>query len=254
VCCYSGREGGANCGQAIVGIGESLGKKESLSMSVLYAGKGITFDYRLGTQTVPALAGVDLQLERGGFYCLAGPSGSGKTTLLNLLGMIENVQTGSLLLDGTDLAEIGEAEKNRIRRFRIGFIFQTFNLFPVLRAEENVEYFLHRQGVPSTERKQRVTDALNAVGLWEHRRKRPAEMSGGQRQRVAIARALAKKPDVIIGDEPTASLDQETGKGIIDTLTELSRNAGVTMILSSHDPMVLARAQHVITLRDGRIV
>jgi ABC-type lipoprotein export system ATPase subunit len=223
-------------------------------MSVLFTGKGIAFDYRLGTQTVPALVGVDLQLERGGFYCLAGPSGSGKTTLLNLLGMIENVQAGSLLLDGTDLAQISEAEKNRIRRFRLGFVFQTFNLFSVLRAEENVEYFLHRQGVPAAERRQRVADALNAVGLWEHRRKRPAEMSGGQRQRVAIARALAKKPDVIIGDEPTASLDQETGKGIIDTLTSLSRDSGVTMILSSHDPMVLSRAQHVITLRDGRIV
>jgi ABC-type lipoprotein export system ATPase subunit len=223
-------------------------------MSVLYAGKGIAFDYRLGNQTVPALVGVDLQLERGGFYCLAGPSGSGKTTLLNLLGMIENVQAGSLLLDGTDLAQISEAEKNRIRRFRLGFVFQTFNLFPVLRAEENVEYFLHRQGVRLAERRQRVADALNSVGLWEHRRRRPAEMSGGQRQRVAIARALAKKPDVIIGDEPTASLDQETGKGIIDTLTSLSRDSGVTMILSSHDPMVLARAQHVITLRDGRIL
>ena len=223
-------------------------------MSVLYAAKGIAFDYRLGTQTVPALAGVDLQLERGGFYCLAGPSGSGKTTLLNLLGMIENVQTGALLFDGTDLAAIGEAEKNRIRRFRLGFVFQTFNLFPVLRAEENVEYFLHRQGVPAAERKQRVDDALDAVGLSQHRRKRPAEMSGGQRQRVAIARALAKQPDVIIGDEPTASLDQATGKGIIDTLAELCRNSKVTMILSSHDPMVLARAQHVITLRDGRIV
>jgi ABC-type lipoprotein export system ATPase subunit len=197
---------------------------------------------------------VDLQLERGGFYCLAGPSGSGKTTLLNLLGMIENIQTGSLLLDGTDLAALSETEKNHIRRFRLGFVFQTFNLFPVLRAEENVEYFLHRQGVPAAERKQRVSDALNAVGLEAHRRKRPAEMSGGQRQRVAIARALAKQPDVIIGDGPTASLDQETGKGIIDTLASLSRDSGVTMILSSHDPMVLARAQHVITLRDGRIV
>ncbi len=222
-------------------------------MSVLYAGKAIAFDYRLGTQPVPALAGVDLQLERGGFYCLAGPSGSGKTTLLNLLGMIEPMQSGSLLLDGIDLGRIGEAEKNHIRRFRIGFVFQTFNLFPVLRADENVEYFLHRQGVPAAERKRRVTDALDAVGLSEHRRKRPAEMSGGQRQRVAIARALAKHPDVIIGDEPTASLDQTTGKGVIDTLTALCHESGVTVLLSSHDPMVLSRAQHVITLRDGRI-
>ncbi len=223
-------------------------------MSVLYTGKGIAFEYRLGTQSVRALGGVDLVLERGGFYCLAGPSGSGKTTLLNLLGLIDTLQTGRLQFDGTDLAEISEREKNRIRRFRIGFVFQNFNLFPVLRAEENVEYFLHRQGVPAAERRQRVAETLKAVGLWEHRHKRPAEMSGGQRQRVAIARALAKKPDVILGDEPTASLDQETGKGIVDTLATLASNSGVTVILSSHDPMVLARAQHVITLRDGRIV
>lgn len=223
-------------------------------MSVLYSAKNITFKYQLGTQTVQALGGVDLNLERGGFYCFAGPSGSGKTTLLNLLGLIENIQTGSLLFDGTDLAEISERDKNHIRRFRIGFVFQNFSLFPVLRAEENVEYFLHRQGLASDERHQRVADSLNAVGLWEHRRKRPAEMSGGQRQRVAIARALAKKPDLIIGDEPTASLDQATGRSIIDTLVALNRSSGVTMILSSHDPMVQARAQHVITLCDGRIV
>ncbi len=223
-------------------------------MSVLYAGNGITFNYQLGTQTVPALNGVEVSLERGGFYCLAGPSGSGKTTLLNLLGLIENLQTGKLLFDGTDLSEISETEKNQIRRFRIGYVFQSFNLFPVLRAEENIEYFLHRQGVAAAERKQRVADALNATGLWEHRHKRPAEMSGGQRQRVAIARALAKKPALIIGDEPTASLDQETGKGIIDTLVALNRSSGVTVILSSHDPMVQARSQHVINLRDGRII
>lgn len=223
-------------------------------MNVLYAGSGIAFSYRLGTQTVPALNGVDLSLERGGFYCLAGPSGSGKTTLLNLLGLIENMQTGSLLFNGTDLSKLSENDKNHIRRFHIGYVFQTFNLLPVLRAEENVEYFLHRQGLAAEERRQRVADALNAVGLWEHRYKRPAEMSGGQRQRVGIARALAKKPDLIIGDEPTASLDQETGKGIIDTLVSLNQRSGVTVILSSHDLMVQARSQHLIGLRDGRIV
>jgi len=223
-------------------------------MSVLFSGRGIAFEYRMGTQSVPALDGVDLDLERGGFYCLAGPSGSGKTTLLNLLGLIETMQGGRLLFDGTDLATITEKEKNHIRRYRIGFVFQTFNLFPVLRAEENVEYFLHRQGVAAGERVERVEQALKAVDLWAHRRKRPAEMSGGQRQRVAIARALAKRPDVIIGDEPTASLDQETGKGIIDTLADLNSNSGLTVILSSHDSMVLARARNVVTLRDGRIV
>lgn len=223
-------------------------------MGVLYKGEGIAFEYRLGTQAVQALNGVDIAIEQGGFYCLAGPSGSGKTTLLNLLGLIDDLQTGRLLFDGVELAEMTEAEKNRIRRFRIGFVFQTFNLFPVLRADENVAYFLHRQGLPRSEIRQRVEDTLQAVGLWEHRHKRPAEMSGGQRQRIAIARALAKKPEVILGDEPTASLDQETGKGIIETLASLAGDAGVTVVISSHDPMVLTQAKSVITLRDGRII
>ena len=222
-------------------------------MGVLYQGEGISFEYRLGTQAVRALNGVDIAIEQGGFYCLAGPSGSGKTTLLNLLGLIDNLQSGRLLFDGAELAQMSEAEKNRIRRFRIGFVFQTFNLFPVLRADENVAYFLHRQGLPRDEIRQRVAETLHAVGMWEHRHKRPAEMSGGQRQRIAIARALAKKPDVILGDEPTASLDQETGKGIIEPLASLAGRAGVTVVLSSHDPMVLTRAKSVITLRDGRI-
>ena len=221
---------------------------------LLYQGQGIGFEYRLGTQAVRALNGVDIAIEEGGFYCLAGPSGSGKTTLLNLLGLIDNLQSGRLLFDGTELKALSEADKNRIRRFRIGFVFQTFNLFPVLRADENVAYFLHRQGLPRGEIRQRVTETLHAVGLWEHRHKRPAEMSGGQRQRVAIARALAKKPDVILGDEPTASLDQETGKGIVETLASLAGREGVTVVLSSHDPMVQTRAGSVITLRDGRIV
>jgi putative ABC transport system ATP-binding protein len=223
-------------------------------MSVLYQGEGIAFEYRLGTQAVHALNGVDIAIERGGFYCLAGPSGSGKTTLLNLLGLIDNMQSGRLLFNGAELAEMTETEKNRIRRFGIGFVFQTFNLFPVLRADENVAYFLHRQGLPRAEIRQRVEQTLRAVDLWEHRHKRPAQMSGGQRQRIAIARALAKKPEVILGDEPTASLDQETGKGIIETLAGLAGREGVTVVLSSHDPMVLTRAESVITLRDGRIL
>jgi putative ABC transport system ATP-binding protein len=220
----------------------------------LYCARDLAFAYRLGAYSVQALKGVNLEFERGAFYCLAGPSGSGKSTLLSLLGLIEQMQAGSLLFDGTELASLSEREKNHIRRFRIGFVFQNFNLFPVLRADENVEYFLQRQGVPAAERRQRVQQALAAVGLWEQRHQRPAQMSGGQRQRVAIARALAKSPDVIIGDEPTASLDQDTGKGIIDTLASLCLDAGVTVILSSHDPMVLGRAGRVITLRDGRVV
>ena len=220
----------------------------------LYDARGIAFAYRLGTQRVPALRGLDVGIERGGFYCLAGPSGSGKTTLLNLLGLIETPQEGSLLLDGRDVKSLSERQRNRIRRFRLGFIFQSFNLFPVLRAEENVEYFLVRQRLARAERKARLERALRDVGLWEQRHHRPAELSGGQRQRVAIARALAKRPEVIIGDEPTASLDQGTGRAIIDILRGLNRGYGVTVIVASHDPMVQALATHRLDLRDGRIV
>ena len=221
--------------------------------SLLYEARGLVFAYRLGALRVPALRGVDLKLERGGFYCLAGPSGSGKTTLLNLLGLVEAPQEGTLRFEGHDVAAFGERDKNRIRRFRLGFIFQTFNLFPVLRADENVEYFLARQGLPRAERRTRLEQALRDVGLWEQRRQRPGELSGGQRQRVAIARALAKRPEVIIGDEPTASLDQETGRAIIDVLRGLNSRYGVTVIVSSHDPMVQALATQRIELRDGRI-
>jgi putative ABC transport system ATP-binding protein len=226
---------------------------DAATTSLLYEARGLAFAYRLGALGVPALRGVDLAVERGGFYCLAGPSGSGKTTLLNLLGLVEAPQEGTLRFDGRDVAALGEREKNRIRRFRLGFIFQTFNLFPVLRADENVEYFLARQGLPRAERRTRLEQALRDVGLWEQRRQRPGELSGGQRQRVAIARALAKRPVVIIGDEPTASLDQETGRAIIDVLLGLNSRYGVTVIVSSHDPMVQSLATRRVELRDGRI-
>lgn len=222
-------------------------------MTALYKAEGLEFRYSLGKQAVPALNGIDLEIRTGSVYCLTGPSGSGKTTLLNLLGLIEFVQKGSLAFEGREVAKLREREKNKIRRFRIGFIFQRFNLFPVLSADENVEYFLYRQGVPGPERRERVKEALSHVGLWAHRSKRPFEMSGGQRQRVAIARALAKKPEVIIGDEPTASLDQKTGREIMETLRELNGRYGVTLILASHDPMVHAYASNRVRLVDGRI-
>jgi len=206
--------------------------------STLYQVKDLKFNYRLGSQEVHALRGVSLSLQRGQFYCLCGPSGSGKTTLLNVLGLIEPVQNGQVLMDGKNLGQLSESEKNEIRRFHVGFIFQTFQLFPVLSAEENVEFFLARQGLGSKERKERTQEAIRAVGLWDHRQKKPMEMSGGQRQRVAIARALAKRPNVLIADEPTASLDQATGKEIMEILVKLNEERGMTLILSSHDPMV----------------
>jgi ABC-type lipoprotein export system ATPase subunit len=219
----------------------------------LYRVRSVRFSYQLGALRVAALNGIDLDIERADFVCFSGPSGSGKTTLLNLLGLIEPVQDGSVALGGTDLQSLAERERNRVRRYRIGFVFQTFQLFPVLRADENVEYFLTRQRLAREARRERVRAALEAVGLWEHRAKRPSEMSGGQRQRVAVARALAKQPEVIIADEPTAHLDQETGKGVIEVFSRLGRERGVTLIMASHDPMVQGFARRRIRLVDGRI-
>jgi ABC-type lipoprotein export system ATPase subunit len=219
----------------------------------LYRLRAVSFSYPLGRLKVRALDGIDLDIGKGEFVCLSGPSGSGKTTLLNLLGLIENVQGGSVELAGRNVGELTESEKNRLRRYLIGFVFQTFQLYPVLRADENVEYFLARQGLPRAERERRVAGALAAVGLSEKRRQRPMEMSGGQRQRVAIARALAKRPQVIVADEPTASLDQATGRGIMQIFQRLNRDSGVTVIAASHDPMVLQFASRELHLVDGRI-
>ena len=219
----------------------------------LYQVRDARFSYRLGALRVPALNGVELDIERGDFVCLSGPSGSGKTTLLNVLGLIERVQTGSVVFGGRSLETLSERQRNQIRRYRVGFVFQSFQLFPVLRADENVEYFLTRQKLPRDVRRERVRSALEIVGLWEHRRKRPLEMSGGQCQRVAVARALAKQPDVIIADEPTAHLDQATGRGIMDVFSQLNRERGVTVIMASHDPMVHGFARQRLRLVDGRI-
>lgn len=222
-------------------------------MSDLYVVDTLSFNYRLGAQDVPALKDISFRVPAGSFTALAGPSGSGKTTLLNVLGLIESVQHGNVDLDGVSLSHLSEARKNTLRRYKIGFVFQNFHLFPTLTAQENVAYFVARQGVARAERTRRVDMALRAVGLWEHRDQKPLEMSGGQRQRVAIARALAKKPSVIIADEPTASLDQQTGQDIMTILETLNRELKVTIVVSSHDPMVLARARQHITLRDGQV-
>lgn len=223
-------------------------------MSWLFEIKNLSFEYHLGDATFQALARVDLKIPQASFLCLSGPSGSGKTTLLNILGLIEPVQSGEVFMNGNALSKIDEAEKNRIRRFELGFVFQNFNLIQVLRADENVEYFLERQGIEPNARKIKVENALRSVGLWEHRHKRPMQMSGGQRQRVALARAIAKEPKVIIADEPTASLDQKTGREIMDIFKELNRDRGVTILVSSHDSMVHSMVSQRIELKDGHII
>jgi len=218
-----------------------------------YAVQHLEFGYLLGKQPVPALRDVNLEVEKGEFLCLSGPSGSGKTTLLNVLGLIERVRPSMVHFDGKDLGALSESECNHLRRHRIGFVFQQFHLMPTLTAAENVEFFLARQGLPRRERETRVASALQAVGLSELKDRRPAQLSGGQQQRVAVARALAKNPEVVIADEPTASLDQKTGREIMQIFADASRERGVTIVVASHDPMVHAFARRHVRLLDGQI-
>jgi putative ABC transport system ATP-binding protein len=220
----------------------------------LYSCQGVDFYYRLGQQNIHALKSVDLTIETGEFVALAGPSGSGKTTLLNLLGLVEPVKSGAITMEHFNFHTLEESELNKIRRFHIGFIFQNFHLNNTLTAYENIEYFLFRQNIPRGDREQRVTQALEMVGLSDKGAHRPLELSGGQKQRVAIARALAKNPKVIIADEPTASLDQNTGREIMEILKRLNQEQGVTVILASHDTMVLESVNRVVRLVDGKVV
>lgn len=210
--------------------------------------RDLQFSYTLGKEKILAIRDLNLDIPSNTLIAISGPSGSGKSTLLNLLGLIEPVQKGSLLFQGEDVGPMSEKKKNEIRKNEIGFIFQQFHLMPVLTAEENVRYFLAKQKRPSQEIDERTEEALRLVGLWEHRKKKPSELSGGQKQRVAIARAIAKKPQVLIADEPTASLDQKTGREIMDLLAQMG-----SVILTTHDPMVQSFAKVHYHLVDGQI-
>lgn len=225
-----------------------------MSAQFIYDLSQVEFNYQLGDLKIEALKKLSLQIKPGEFVCLSGPSGSGKTTLLNLLGVIERPTSGSLRFDDLDLANVGESEKSKIRLNKVGFIFQNFNLIPTLDALENVEYFLVRQGIPAGERRKKAESTLTQVGLSDQMHKRPMQMSGGQRQRVAIARAMAKSPRVIVADEPTASLDQKTGRGIMETLIDLNLKSGVTVITASHDPMVMELSKRNIRMKDGIVI
>jgi putative ABC transport system ATP-binding protein len=219
----------------------------------LYEVRGVSYRYNLDRHGVQALCGVDLNVRKGEFMAISGPSGSGKTTLLNILGLLERPCEGTVRLDGADVSGMSERERTRLRRERIGFIFQTFNLIPVLTAYENVEYFLLRRTMPGVEVRRRVLQALEAVGISAQADQRPNGMSGGQRQRVAIARALVRDADVILADEPTAALDQATGLAVMDLMRRLNHERGVTFVFSTHDPRILAAADRVVQLTDGRV-
>jgi putative ABC transport system ATP-binding protein len=200
-----------------------------------------------------ALRGVSLTVEKGEFMALAGPSGSGKTTLLNIIGGIDAASSGEVKVDGRALGGMSRNELADLRRDRIGFVFQAYNLVPVLTASENAAYVLELRGVPAAERRARVKALFERMGLGGFLDSKPLKMSGGQQQRVAVARAIVAEPAVVLADEPTANLDQATGAALIDLMRELNRERGTTVIFSTHDPMVLSRAERVVRLVDGQI-
>lgn len=217
--------------------------------------RGVSRRYQLGEQEVHALRGVDLDIGPGVCLAIAGPSGSGKSTLLNIIGCIDTPNAGEVQVDGRDVAGQTPDQLAELRARTIGFIFQTFNLLPVLSAEENVEYpLLQLRELSRAERRERVARHLEAVGLSGHARHRPSQLSGGQRQRVAIARALATQPRIVLADEPTANLDRETGDGILRLMKELNRSSGTTFVFSTHDQHVMDMADTVVRIEDGRIL
>ncbi len=214
---------------------------------------GVSKSYPLGRLSVHALSDIDLTIEHGDFIALAGPSGSGKTTLLNLIGCIDKPDAGRIVIDDVDVTAIPLHRLSSLRRDTLGFIFQTFNLIPVLTAYENVEYPLLLQNVPRRDRDLRVRRWLAQVGLADQARQRPDQLSGGQRQRVAIARAMVTDPKLVLADEPTANLDSETASRILDLLAEINTATNCTFVFSTHDPALIARAERVVRIRDGRV-
>ena len=209
--------------------------------------------YMQGSIAVDALRGVDLDIEAGEFTALMGSSGSGKTTLLNLVGALDAPTSGRVVVDGQEVTSMGDAELSDLRLRRIGFIFQSYNLIPVLSAVENAEFVLMLQGVPLAERRERVMETLAAVGLSGMEHRRPAELSGGQQQRVAVARAIAARPALVLADEPTANLDSRTGAELIELMRQLNETRGVTFVFATHDPKVMEAARRVVWMEDGKI-
>lgn len=222
-------------------------------MSTIIELQGVHKSYRLGQHLVRALRGVDLQVQAGELLALTGPSGSGKSTILNLCGLIDQADQGSVSILGRDIASCSERELTLQRRQTIGFIFQSFNLVPVMTVAENVDYPLFLNGVPEAERKIRVAAQLKAVGLEEHAQHRPDALSGGQRQRVAIARALIKRPALVIADEPTASLDSVTADQVLDLMRERGQAEDAAFVIASHDDRLTRRADRIVHLLDGRL-
>jgi putative ABC transport system ATP-binding protein len=224
-----------------------------MSEEPLVSVRAVSKVYRQGKTEVKALDSVDLEIEPGDFAVLAGPSGSGKTTLLNMVGALDIPSEGEVLLEGRSLQQLSSAALSDLRLNKLGFVFQAYNLIPVLSAYENAEYVLLLRGASKAERREKVMQVLSDVGLSGLENRRPAELSGGQQQRVAIARALAPNPLLVLADEPTANLDSRTGAELVTLMRELNKTRKVTFLISSHDPKVIDRADRVITLLDGRV-
>ncbi len=216
--------------------------------------KNLHKTYHTGEIEVRAIRGVSLEIEQGEFTAIVGPSGSGKTTLLNLIGGIDQPTQGQIIINGTDITKLNDKELTDFRLWNIGFVFQAYNLIPVLTAAENIEFIMHLQGKTKQERSQRVAELLEKVGLKDKANARPFQLSGGQQQRVAVARALASKPKFVLADEPTANLDSENTKNLLDIMEKLNQSEGITFIFSTHDQRVIEKAHRILRIEDGQIV
>lgn len=222
-------------------------------MSAIIECRGVQKIYRQGAIEVPALRGIDLDIEAGDFATLAGPSGSGKTTLLSLIGGLDRPTAGEITVDGEPIAKLGNNPLADLRLHKIGFVFQTYSLIPVLSAIENVEFILRLLDMPAAERETRAKDVLREVGLEGLENRRPSRLSGGQQQRVAVARALAPKPAIVLADEPTANLDSKNAEELIALMASLNASSGITFLIATHDSRVIAHSRRRIEMVDGKI-
>ena len=228
--------------------------KATVSQNTVIETTHLCREFGQGDTLVKALTDANITIERGEFTAIIGPSGSGKSTLLQLIGGLDNPSSGDVFLDNKNINRMTGTELSDFRRDHIGFIFQAYNLIPVLSARENIEYIMLLQGVPTAERNKRVDKLMHAVGLEGLGDRRPAELSGGQQQRVAVARAMVSKPSIILADEPTANLDSKTGADLLDMMKELNEKQNMTFVFSTHDPKIMERAKRIIRLVDGCIV
>jgi putative ABC transport system ATP-binding protein len=222
-------------------------------MTTIVACRDVNKTYQQGKVMVKALEDINLEVATGSFMALAGPSGSGKTTLLNIIGGLDLPDSGDIRVNGQAYAELSSARMAELRLHKIGFVFQAYNLIPVLSAIENVEYVMLLQGVASAQRRRKAMQILDEVGLQGKYDRRPAELSGGQQQRVAVARAIVSDPSIVLADEPTANLDSKTGESLLQLMLHMNRERQVTFIFSTHDNMVKAYARRLVILKDGRI-